>query len=231
MDIGKAFGFVTQDESWLTKVLIGGLLIWIPIVNFAVIGYMLKVAENVARGNPRPLPEWSEFGDLFMRGLYGFVIELVYLIPAGVLYFLFFCVLAAAGSRSENGGGGAIGLLGLCLLPIIFILALLGYLAAFAALARYVATNSLSEAFKFNEVIANLRTNAGTWLTLLLVVILAGIVGGLGGIACGVGALFTTFYAQCVVGHALGQVVAQQGAVSSFDQAVPPSYGPPPSYQ
>src|SRR5436853_84862 len=98
------------------------------------------------------------------------------------------------------------GLIGLCLLPIILILALLGYLAAFAALARYVATNSLSEAFKFSEVIANLRTNAGTWLTLLLVVILAGIVGGLGGIACGVGALFTTFYAQCVVGHALGQV-------------------------
>ena len=65
MDIGKAFSYVFEDEQWISKVLIGGLLIWIPIVNFAVFGYMIKVAQNVAQGNPRPLPEWGEFGDHF----------------------------------------------------------------------------------------------------------------------------------------------------------------------
>ena len=44
--------------------------------------------------------------------------------------------------------------------------------------------------------------------------------------------LFTGFYAYCIIGHALGQTVAQQGAVpSDYVPASPPSYGPPPTYQ
>lgn len=225
MDVGKAFSFVMQDERWLTKVLVGGLLIWIPVVNFAVIGYMLKVAEQVARGSMQPLPEWNDFGDLFMRGLYGLVIQLVYLLPAFVVYFLFFCLLAFA---SSGRNGGVIGLLGVCVFPLVLFMALVGYVGAFAASARYVATNNLSEAFNFSVVIAQVRANVSLWLVLLLVVILAGIVGSLGSIACGVGALFTAFYAQCVVGHALGQVVVQQGGMADAFQM--PGYGPPPSF-
>src|SRR5207248_3030650 len=130
MDIGKAFGFVFEDEKWVSKVLLGGLFLIIPIVNFAVIGYMLKVAQNVARGNPRPLPEWGEFGDHFMRGLYGVAIQIVYQLPTIIVYGVLFCVILAAGgaSGSQRGGNGpgAIGALGLCLVPLIFILALAG---------------------------------------------------------------------------------------------------------
>jgi hypothetical protein len=232
MDIGKAFSFVFEDEKWVSKVLLGGLFMLIPIVNFAVIGYMLKVAQNVAQGNPRPLPEWGEFGDHFMRGLYGIVIQIVYQLPTIILYVLFFCVLAAAGGASgserSSNGAGAIGALGLCLLPLIFILALVGAFLAYVACGRYVATNTLSEALKFSDVIASARGNLGAWLMLLLVVILAGFVGSLGAIACGVGLLFTSFYAQCVIGHALGQTVSQLGIAGG---ATPPSYGPPPTYQ
>jgi hypothetical protein len=232
MDIGKAFGFVFEDEKWISKVLLGGLFLIIPIVNFAVIGYMLKVAQNVAQGNPRPLPEWGEFGDHFMRGLYGIAIQIVYQLPTLIVYGVFFCVLlaagGAAGSERSSDGAGAIGVLGLCLLPLIFILALAGAFLSYVAAGRYVATNTLSEAFKFSDVIASARGNLGAWLMVLLVVILAGFVGSLGTIACGVGVLFTSFYAQCVIGHALGQTVAQLGMTSG---ATPPSYGPPPTYQ
>jgi len=232
MDIGKAFSFVFEDEKWVSKVLLGGLFLIIPIVNFAVIGYMLKVAQNVAQGNPRPLPEWGEFGDHFMRGLYGIIIQIVYQLPTLILYGVFFCVILAAGGatgsdRSSNGAG-AIGVLSLCLLPLIFILALVGAFLAYVACGRYVATNTLSEAFKFSDVVAGARSNLGAWVMLLLVVILAGFVGSLGAIACGVGLLFTSFYAQCVIGHALGQTVSQLGMTGS---AMPPSYGPPPTYQ
>ena len=48
MDIGKAFGFVFEDEEWVSKVLIGGLIFLIPLIGqFAVIGYSFKVAQNV----------------------------------------------------------------------------------------------------------------------------------------------------------------------------------------
>ena len=233
MDIGKSFSFVFEDEKWVSKVLLGGLIFLIPLIGqFAVIGYMLKVAQNVMQGNPRPLPEWGEFGDHFMRGLYGIVIQIVYQLPTLILYAVFFCVLlaagGAAGSEGSSDGAGAIGVLSLCLLPLIFILALAGAFLGYVACGRYVATNTLSEAFKFSDVVASARGNLGAWVMLLLVVILAGFVGSLGVIACGIGALFTSFYAQCVIGHALGQTVSQVGMAGG---ATPPSYGPPPTYQ
>lgn len=57
MQIGKTLSFVTEDEQWISKVLIGGLVALIPVVGtFAIQGYAYRVAQNVARGNPRPLP-------------------------------------------------------------------------------------------------------------------------------------------------------------------------------
>src|SRR4029079_1598293 len=113
-----------EDEAWISKVLIGGLLIWIPIVNFAVFGYMIKIAQNVAQGSPRPLPEWGEFGDHFMRGLYVFVIYLVYILPIIILEGLFFCVTGGLAAGRERDNGAIAGLLGLCFFPLILILAL-----------------------------------------------------------------------------------------------------------
>ncbi|HEX5692874.1 MAG TPA: DUF4013 domain-containing protein, partial [Roseiflexaceae bacterium] len=209
MDIGKAFSYVFEDERWISKVLIGGLILIVPILNFAAFGYLVKIAQNVAQRNPRPLPEWSgQLGDHFMRGLNVFVIYLVYLLPVFILEGLFFCVTGGLASRVDAGSdasGAAFGLLGVCLFPLILLLALVLFVLIFAAIARYAATNTLSEAFKFGEIIAGVRRNLSPWLMLLLVYILAQFVGGLGIIACGIGVFFTAFYAQCVLGHALGQ--------------------------
>ena len=233
MDIGKAFSFVFEDEEWISKILIGGLISLIPLVGqFVVLGYALKVAQNVAQGNPRPLPRWGEFGDHLVRGLYEFVIRLVYALPIVLLVIVFAClatVFGGASANSENGErvGAAIGLLSLCLFPILFILGLAITVVSFAALARFVATNSLGEALKVADVIALTRRSPGAWLMLFVISLLAGLVASLGLIACGVGVLFTTVYAQIVIGHALGQTVVQQGLAAP--QAPPTySYGPPP---
>jgi hypothetical protein len=234
MDIGKAFSYIFEDERWISKVLIGGLVLLVPILNFAVFGYVLKIAQNVAQGNPRPLPEWGgELGDHFMRGLYWVVIQLVYLLPAILLYVLFACVLVGVGSAASDrsdGGAGALGALGVCLLPLIFLVALAGAVLAYAGIARFAATNALSEAFKFAEVVALVRNHLGDWAIFILVVILAGIVGQLGIIACGVGVLFTIFYAQAVGGHMLGQLIVKLGLLGNpyATQQVPPiDYNPP----
>src|SRR5262245_32433834 len=82
MEIGRAFSFVQDDEAWVTKILLGGVIFLIPIVGqLAVLGYMVKLAQNVSHGVEKPMPAWNEFGDLLMRGLYYFVIVLVYLLP------------------------------------------------------------------------------------------------------------------------------------------------------
>ena len=235
MDIGKAFSFVFEDEEWVSKILIGGLIAVIPLVGpLAVMGYALKVAQNVAQGNPRPLPRWGQFGDHLMRGLYDLVIRLVYALPVLIVGALFACVagLAGGGASSERAAervGAVFGLLGICLVPIMLVLGFAIALFAFGALGRFVATNSLGAALRIGEVVGMVRKGLGAWAMVLVVAILAGFVGSLGAIACGVGALFTGFYAQCVIGHALGQTVVQQG-MAAGDPA-PVSYGPPPTYQ
>ena len=233
MEIGKAFGFVTEDEQWITKVLIGGLIQFVPLLGtIAILGYSYRVALNVARGNPRPLPAWGEFGDFLGRGFMALVIQIVYLLPLIVLYgvFAFLTVAGAAAAGDSEAGAGVVGLLGLCLIPLILIAALVCGFASLAAIMRYLATDSLGEAFKFGEVIATLRNHIGSFLMILAVGILAGLVAGLGVIACGIGVLFTGFYAQCVIGHVIGQAMQRIFPPQQPVYAAPGYYGPPPGY-
>jgi hypothetical protein len=231
MDIGKAFGFATKDESWLTKVLVGGLVSLIPFIGqFVVSGYSLRVAKNVAQGQERVLPEWNEFSDFLTRGFLAWVIQLVYFLPFGLFYGIFVALITipAAAAAESGADAGAAGALVLCLAPLMLILALACSMAAFSAVARYVVTDQLSEAFKFGEVFASLRQNLGTFAMLIAVAFLAGLVASLGLIACGVGILFTSFYAYLVIGHAFGQALPQ--LFPQRDIAAPSGYPPVQSF-
>lgn len=212
MDIGKAFGFVTKDDTWITKVLIGGLVSLIPLIGqFVVSGYSLRVAKNVARGDERPLPEWGEFGDFLTRGFLAWVIQLVYFLPLMVFYFIFIAITvgAAAATTDAQGQGGEGSIIALCLFPLLFALAIVCAIASLAATARYIATDEFGQAFRFSEVLANMRQNIGTYGALVAVAILAGLAAMVGLIGCGVGVIFTSFYAYLVIGHALGQALPQ----------------------
>ncbi|HEU4323375.1 MAG TPA: DUF4013 domain-containing protein [Roseiflexaceae bacterium] len=222
MDIGRAFGFVTEDEEWVSKILLGGVILLIPIVGgLALFGYLLKTARNVMEGSTRPLPRWENFGDLLMRGLHMFVIQLVYLLPMIILYIVTIVVVGLAGA-SNDADPNVVGPLFACLMPLVSLLGIASAFLAYVGLARYVAYDQLSEAFKFREVIGHVRSNASLWLMLLVTAILAGLVGGLGIIACGIGVLFTGFYSYCVIGHALGQVARQLRPVSDFPSTTSP---------
>nr|PZN26697.1 MAG: hypothetical protein DIU80_12990 [Chloroflexota bacterium] len=227
MDIGRAFGFVTKDESWITKVLIGGLVSFIPFIGqFTVMGYGYRVAKNVAAGSERPLPEWGEFGDFLTRGFLAWVIQLVYLIPLLLLYFIFmFATVGTAMLSDSEGASGPGALIGLCLMPLLFIVALVCGVASLGGVARYLATDEFSQAFRFGEVFANLRANLGTYVMVILIAILAGLAASIGLIACGIGVLFTSFYAQLVFGHALGQALPQLYPARGFQgpAGIPPT--------
>ena len=86
MDIGKSFSYVFEDQQWHQKVLIGGIISLIPIVNFAATGYFLEQTKRVTEARELPLPEWDNFGGYFMKGLMTFVATFVYSLPAILIY-------------------------------------------------------------------------------------------------------------------------------------------------
>ena len=71
------------------RMLIALLLSYIPIANFLADGYKIKCAQTF---NTQQLPEWREWGKLFVQGLALRAIQLVYAAPALFIlgWFAFF---------------------------------------------------------------------------------------------------------------------------------------------
>jgi len=203
MDIGKAFTFVFDDENWITKILIGGIVLLIPIVNFAVFGYMARVIKNVVDGLDRPLPDWGDFGDHFVRGLMLFLIGVVYMLPVIFLG----CLVGMGGALAEESRAlsNAVGMLALCLNCLAGLWGFLVALVMPAATIRYALTGEFASAFQFGQIFGLISANLGNYILVLVLGWLASLLGGLGVIACGVGVLFTAFWAYLVQGHLYGQ--------------------------
>lgn len=221
MDIGKAFTYVFEDPNWMMKVLIGGIVLFIPIVNFAVFGYMLTTMKNVADGQPTPMPEWGDFGSHFMKGLYAFVGVLIYFLPAIVIYccvFLLSIVLggsagALGGRNASDAIGGVVGLLTTCLTCIVFLYAIVAGLSVYAPLTRFaMSANQLSIFWDFRGNLDFVMKNLTNYIIALLVGLVASFVAEFGIILCVIGVLFTLFWAQMVQAFLFGQLWRQSQA-------------------
>ena len=85
-DYGEIIQTFKKPFTDVKKLLIGIGLSLIPVVNFITIGYFLECA-GLKKSKPG-LPEWNNFGKLFINGFFVFVIGLIYLIPAVIVLFL-----------------------------------------------------------------------------------------------------------------------------------------------
>jgi hypothetical protein len=205
MDYGKSFTFVFDDEEWMQKILIGGILSLIPIVNLVTVGYGLRVLKNVAEGAEKPLPKWDDFGDFFGKGLMSVLGALVWALPVIFLSFLSAIISAATGYSTDpqyvsapvnlciSGFGCLSGLYGLFLALVIP-----------AATSMYAVTGEFGAFFRFSDIFRYITKNLGPYLIALLLGAVAGFVGGLGVILCCIGVVFTGFWATLVGSYLLG---------------------------
>lgn len=183
MDFQKSFSYPFEDQRWLNKTLIGAVVTAVPIVNFAIGGYLIDLLKNILRGDPLPLPEWSDFGDKWVRGFMLFLASLVYAIPALVLACIPL-VLFAIPASSQGGDlqdsmlalvTGVGGLFG-CLV------ALYGLLLSFiypAIYIHYARIESFGAFFEFGNIFKVVRADLGKYLTAWILSIVAGFVVGL----------------------------------------------------
>ena len=180
MDFGKAFNYPFEDDNWLAKSLIGALVAAIPIVNFAWGGYLIDLLKRVIDGNPRPLPEWSDFGDKWVKGVVVFVASLIYALPviilACVLSVLFFIpAQAQTGDIQDSLFGVFAGVGGLfgCLAALYGLFLTYVYPAVYIHFARL---GTFGAFFEFSNIIKVATRDTGKYITAWLLSLVAGLV-------------------------------------------------------
>ena len=206
MDFGRAFTFAFDDKEWVTKLLIGGILSLIPIVNLVVVGYTLKTLKNVADGVEPPLPGWDDFADYFVKGLISCLGVAVWAIPILAVTGMFGVFGLVAGYDPGYGYEGAVNLCFLGLNCLSFVYGLLLGVILPAALTGYAITDEFGSFFRFGEIFGFIKSNLGNYAMAILLALMAQFVAGFGVILCFIGVVFTEFWAGLVGAHLFGQV-------------------------
>jgi hypothetical protein len=209
MDIGSSFSYMFQDEDWIKKILIGGVVGIIPIVNFAAIGYMIQIIRNVRDGQALPLPEWDEFGKYFVDGLWIFLIFLVWSIPIILVACLQGIGTAVLAEASEDAAN-AFGVISACFSCVIVLWAVVIAAVSPAILVRYTEIGEFMAGFQFSELLNIIRANVGNYIIAILLIWVAGLIASFGVILCVIGVIFTQFWSYLVTGNLLGQLAAQE---------------------
>lgn len=214
MDIGKSFTYVFDDEQWVQKVVIGALLLLasiIPIVNIftalVVVGYALRVLKNVSDGAERPLPNWDNWGEDWIKGLLFVLGMLIYALPAILVGGIAAIITAiTAGKSGEPSGGAQICIFGLQCLTWIW-----GLLVALwqpAVMIRFAREGRFAAMFEFGALWSLIRAHAGDYIIAIIITFVAQFLSMFGVILCVIGVFLTAFWALLVEAHIYGQVGA-----------------------
>jgi hypothetical protein len=211
MDIGRSFTYMFEDQDWLKKILIGGVVNLIPIVNFASTGYFIEAIRNTAEGQELPLPEWDDFGGKFMKGLMAGIAGFIYALPIMLFMGIVFGLTAAIAGSLDNDTAETVAticpLLGNC---VVFVYMILFTLIFPAAVIQYALTGQFGAFFRFGDIIAFIKANIGGYIIALLVALVASLIAQIvGGIACGIGILFTMMWAVLVGANLFGNLVRE----------------------
>ncbi len=189
-DLQALVKFPFQDPNWKTKIGIGSLIMlagfFIPIVPiFFLYGYCALIMRNIIVDRKEPfLPEWDDWGKLFLDGLKIFGIVIIYSLPFMLLmvmgYTVFFAtaMIPAVTYNPDTGSnpGAVFPAIGMVIfmgsLGIGMLLMLAISLVMPAAVTHAIATDEFSAAFRMREWWNILTANIGGFL--IAYVVLAG---------------------------------------------------------
>jgi hypothetical protein len=215
MDIGLSLSFPFQDEEWVRKIAIGAVIVLVGIITFGIVllplmGWGLEVMRRLIRDQYPVLPEWQDFGQLFVDGLKLFALSFVWALPI----ILVSACLGVLGAFSTSGGGefgqgaqtaiGSVSAIVSTCIGIPYGLAI-GILLP-AAMGILADSDDFGRALNPANAFRLVRDNIGNYL-------IAWFIGGLalfvvqivGTIACGIGLLPALAYGTAVVSHLYGQ--------------------------
>lgn len=202
MDFGSAFTFVFDDEEWLKKILLVGLITLIPFVGWLfVLGWTLEISRRVSKGESILLPGLEEFGERLVLGLKGLVVAFVYTLPITIIAVLYAGVFAFD-IEAIAELVIVFTVLYVCCISLFSLVLVVFMPTAFGALAE---TGRMGEAFRFGRMWSLIKAAPVAYILAIIGVWIAGLVSMVGLLLCCVGVIFTAAYAAAVQGNLYGQ--------------------------
>jgi len=185
MDIGRAFGFVFEDEEWVSKLLLGTVIMLIPILGwFALMGYAVELLRRVKASDPRPLPAWDDIGRYFVDGLMFWVATLIYSIPLliAICPIALVWILPAAAGDSEDLMAILAGVSGIVTIGLGCLATLYGILLALLTPVlqiRYAERGEIADCLRFGEIFRFLFAHIGPIIISQILIWAAGMIIGI----------------------------------------------------
>lgn len=236
MDFNRAFRYIFDDKDWPSKAGLGLVIMMVPVLNFAWIGYQIQIIRNVRRNEAVILPTWDDLGKKFMDGLMITLAGIVYALPILLTAYLplaFILVPALAGNNEDIFGvlmAGSL-LVYFCLMCLFFLYALAISIITPLIKVFYAKEGTFASCFKIRDFFQVLGKHTGLFFTIWLVCI--GVNLGVSVAVLSVGMAFGWFpiighlallalslagsaYAACFSSHMYGQF-----SVLAFDSEAP----------
>jgi hypothetical protein len=237
LDFGRAFQFYFEDPEWVKKTLIGAglylagtltlILLGAGLLLYAMVsGYAMRVMQRAYAGDPRPLPEWTDYGGMMREGLKLLALSLAHAVVVFGIPFAAIGILGAvAGSANSDALSGLLTVVMLLGQLVVLVLGLGLAIYLPSAVARMTLYQRLGAGFEFKENVALIRRNPSNYAIALLIALLVHFLSQLGVILCCVGVLATSFWSMCVMGYVLGEVVRRDPLIG---QPLAPMAAPTP---
>ncbi len=188
MDIGKSFSYPFEDKQWVSKMGLGAVISLVPVLNFAMTGYMIQIVRNMMDNAEEPLPNWDDLGKKFMDGLILVLAGIVYALPVIILSCLPLsimtipAIIASGNSNFQDvantitGAGGVL----FAAMSCVFVVYGLVLSVIFPAIyVNYAKEGTFASCFHLREVFDIIGKNAGSFFTAWGMSLVAGLVVGL----------------------------------------------------
>jgi len=169
----------------------------------------VQLLKNVRDGQEYPLPEWDDFGKLFLDGLKFLAGYLVYTIPLILLGFITIPIAIAAesGGRSEDVLAVTI----MCISCLVILLSFLPMLLYPALYIQYAKNDKIGDMFRLDEMWDLFKADSANYIIVLLMIFFVLVfIASFGLVLCFVGILLTAWWAQLVTAHMIGQLAQPQ---------------------
>jgi Protein of unknown function (DUF4013) len=172
-----------RDRLWLPKTCVQALILLVPVVGaIAMLGWILKSLDNLRAGRDELAPGSFHLS----RGWQLFAVEAVY-----------YAVILIVGLALTLAGRSSRGIFAIA--QVWNVLASLGFAFIFPSLLLTVDRGGFAAGLDLGAVVHMSLINPQASLGAALICILAGVLGLVGVVVCGVGVVFTEAYAAAVI--------------------------------